>query len=231
MKTQHSWNPSTSLQRPRGESSRETEGWEPKHDHRCALQTHSRNGSRSSSPASSSSPPPPSSSSIVIIIIIIIIMIVIIIIITIIIITPTVIIIIIIIIITVITIRRAPASSCTTELVSRVYSRVGFRVYNRGTYLLTLVMIQPLVWTPRRWFCTWVAEKTDNITMGNSLKLVSTLTLDATTYNPHNSYLLAHRHLYSHSVELHSTSSNPLEFRKQLIKGIPTSPVIWWLYV
>ena len=39
---------------------------------------------------------------------------------------------IIIIIITVITIIRTPASACTTELVSRVHNRVGFRVHNRG---------------------------------------------------------------------------------------------------
>jgi hypothetical protein len=41
------------------------------------------------------------------------------------------IIVIIIITITVITIIRTPASTCTTELVSRVHNRVGFRVHNR----------------------------------------------------------------------------------------------------
>jgi len=41
-------------------------------------------------------------------------------------------IIVIIIIITVITILRTPASARTTELVSRVHIRVGFRVHYRG---------------------------------------------------------------------------------------------------
>ena len=42
---------------------------------------------------------------------------------------------IIIIIITVITIIRTPASACTTELVSRLDNRVGFRVHNGGPNL------------------------------------------------------------------------------------------------
>ena len=41
-------------------------------------------------------------------------------------------IIVIIIIITVITVIRTSASACTTELVSRVHIRVGFRVHYRG---------------------------------------------------------------------------------------------------
>ena len=123
MKTQHSWNPRTSLQRPRGESSRETEEKEPKHaigpipDHRTLLTyKHTVATGRECIIIITTT-------SIIIIII-----------------TSIIIIIIFFfffifffflfffIIITVITIIRTPASACTTELVSRVYSRVGFRV-------------------------------------------------------------------------------------------------------